>query len=238
MEKSLERTLFTEGRRLYRNGLQWGFECCDGWFLLLVDLTRNLEKLCENQEATSPMPVMAARQVKEKFGGLRFYLEDAAPAASKLIREAEHKALTICELCGEPGRLCQIGGWFQTLCDAHAKAWVRREHETNNGDEDPLTRGLFRVPPGIYPEDALGPAPLQPLSSKEATWLSGLEPGALAIRWLGGCCMMQVKVTEVTPETILCGPFRFSRLTGAELDPALGWTAAMSGSWIRTAEPD
>jgi len=56
MDRGLENTLFAEGRRLYRNRLPWGFECADGWFLLLVDLTRSLETICARQEATPGRP--------------------------------------------------------------------------------------------------------------------------------------------------------------------------------------
>lgn len=59
-------------------------------------------------------------QVKEKFGGLRFYINSAPDEVHKLIREAENKSLEICEVCGNPGKQ-RNGGWIKTLCEEHDK---------------------------------------------------------------------------------------------------------------------
>lgn len=59
-------------------------------------------------------------QVKEKFGGLRFYICAGNEQIWALIREAENESYKICEQCGEPGELYQ-GGWMRTLCEKHAK---------------------------------------------------------------------------------------------------------------------
>lgn len=58
-------------------------------------------------------------QVKEKFGGLRFYLDSpCSEKLSKMIDEAENESFATCEVCGEPG---SPGGkrWIKTLCDRH-----------------------------------------------------------------------------------------------------------------------
>lgn len=57
-------------------------------------------------------------QVKEKFGGLRFYVSgiDYPSPAYDLIAAAERESYTICELCGAPPRPQTGGGWIQTLC--------------------------------------------------------------------------------------------------------------------------
>lgn len=66
-------------------------------------------------------------QVKEKFGGLRVYLE-ADPGTdpfvyqmySKQVAQAEGRSYALCELCGEPG-FPRSGGWVRTLCDVHGE---------------------------------------------------------------------------------------------------------------------
>lgn len=62
-------------------------------------------------------------QIKEKFGGLRFYygLDEVGsdPGVADLIERAEQIAARICELCRAPGR-SRGGGWIKTLCDVHA----------------------------------------------------------------------------------------------------------------------
>lgn len=61
------------------------------------------------------------QQVKEKFGGLRFY---ATPDVEE-IEEIEARSETICEDCGAAGRTRNtppgtMYGWLRTLCDACA----------------------------------------------------------------------------------------------------------------------
>mgnify|MGYP000093879836 CR=1 FL=1 len=58
-------------------------------------------------------------QIKEKFGGLRFYVDGDAELLD-FIDEMEAKSLTVCEGCGKPGRP-RDGGWILTLCDECAK---------------------------------------------------------------------------------------------------------------------
>jgi hypothetical protein len=55
-------------------------------------------------------------QVKEKFGGLRFYYSDVVE--HEAIGEIEEKSFTICESCGESGVPRTIRHWVVTMCDA------------------------------------------------------------------------------------------------------------------------
>jgi len=55
-------------------------------------------------------------QVKQKFGGLRFYMNFETKEMSAAIYEAEKRAQETCEDCGKPGVL-RSGGWLETLCD-------------------------------------------------------------------------------------------------------------------------
>jgi hypothetical protein len=57
-------------------------------------------------------------QVKEKFGGLRFYINGASTEVHDIISKYENLSYEICEECGEPGTV-RGGGWIQTLCDKH-----------------------------------------------------------------------------------------------------------------------
>lgn len=56
-------------------------------------------------------------QVKEKFGGLRFYVGSASNEVDKLIEEAEDESYKICSECGKEGELRPKLGWVLTLCD-------------------------------------------------------------------------------------------------------------------------
>lgn len=59
-------------------------------------------------------------QVKEKFGGLRFYIANGNKEIRDRITKAENESYKICEQCGEPGEL-YVTGWWRTLCEKHAK---------------------------------------------------------------------------------------------------------------------
>lgn len=65
----------------------------------------------------SQVPV--AVQVKEKFGGLCFYVRGASEEQWNYIHFAETLSRRTCVKCGAPGRTNR-DGWHTTLCDAHA----------------------------------------------------------------------------------------------------------------------
>jgi hypothetical protein len=87
---------------------------------LIRDLSVGLEAICTRQVADAPEPVMVVQHVKEKLGGLRFYVNFASADANTLISKAEHRSTSICELCGRPGRLKNEGGWRRTRCETHS----------------------------------------------------------------------------------------------------------------------
>jgi hypothetical protein len=64
-------------------------------------------------------PQVVARQVKEKFGTLRFYYTGGDDVVRGIERMAEGMSAVMCEKCGAPGKPRQ-GGWIRTLCDEHA----------------------------------------------------------------------------------------------------------------------
>lgn len=74
----------------------------------------------ENLVITPKVNNVVAVQIKEKFGGLRFYYEGGDDQVSGMVRMAESWAAVTCEECGAPGKQ-QPGGWIKTLCDAHKK---------------------------------------------------------------------------------------------------------------------
>jgi len=76
-------------------------------------------------EETLKVPV--AVQVKEKFGGLRFYVQAATDKHYNYISFAESMSYVTCEECGAPGKR-YTDGWHTTLCDIHA-AMAGREQE-------------------------------------------------------------------------------------------------------------
>ena len=59
-------------------------------------------------------------QIKEKFGGLRYYADFSDGMRERtelLVRLAERVAARTCEKCGRPGEACTPSGfWRKTLC--------------------------------------------------------------------------------------------------------------------------
>jgi hypothetical protein len=59
-------------------------------------------------------------QVKEKWGGLRIYTDYSNKELDKVIYDAEHESLEVCEVCGQSGKL-RGKSWYYTSCDEHVK---------------------------------------------------------------------------------------------------------------------
>lgn len=82
-----------------------GANCGKGW-LKLVD---PLIELCEKLD-------VEVHQIKEKFGGLRFYVGQAPEEVHTLIQIAETESFKTCERCGADGKR-RPGGWIKVFCD-------------------------------------------------------------------------------------------------------------------------
>lgn len=57
-------------------------------------------------------------QVKEKYGGLRFYVYGIDDETQDYIEQIEQKSLQVCEYCGDPGKPRPLS-WVKTLCEEH-----------------------------------------------------------------------------------------------------------------------
>ncbi len=65
-------------------------------------------------------PAVRIVQVKEKYAGLRVYLEDVDQRADDLVRAAEAQAAEVCQECGYgPVKVVSRGGWLRRLCQRH-----------------------------------------------------------------------------------------------------------------------
>lgn len=125
----------------------WGFDIGDGWYPLIDMLcaklmypVRDLEYKCAEwykgeqlekakqdlEKAKKAIPV--ACQVKEKFGGLRFYVESATNEQYNYIDFIEAMSYRVCEDCGTmKDAMTYSCGWMRTLCPEHADQQYGRE---------------------------------------------------------------------------------------------------------------
>ena len=60
-----------------------------------------------------------------------------------------------------------------------------------------------------------------------------LKVGDIVTRMLGGKIPLELKVTEITDDLIICGAWTFSKNNGAEIDEDLGWNEETTGSYIK-----
>lgn len=95
------------------NGMGCGSSIGKGWLPIIIDLDEKLSKID---------PDYKINQIKEKFGGLRFYVSgNLDDDGYRLISEAERQSYKTCEICGKPGK-CEekdSGTWLATRCEEH-----------------------------------------------------------------------------------------------------------------------
>jgi hypothetical protein len=116
-EKELEQYLISIG------GLQYGyrtdippitnpgiFEICPGWYGIIKNLIEELLQAGWDKKLI---------QCKEKFGGLRFYIEGGTRHIHDIIRKYEKLSNETCEVCGEKGENMIINRWLTTRCQIH-----------------------------------------------------------------------------------------------------------------------
>ena len=96
-----------------------GFAISEGWWLIIERLCANIQHhLNWKNKESEVVPQVVVRQIKEKFGGLRFYYDGGDDEITGMVRMAESWADHTCETCGNKGER-RNGGWIRTLCDKH-----------------------------------------------------------------------------------------------------------------------
>lgn len=71
-----------------------------------------------NHKIPDAVPQVVVAQIKEKFGGLRFYYDGGDEQIFGMVRIAESWASHSCEECGALGT-SGGKGWIKTLCPVH-----------------------------------------------------------------------------------------------------------------------
>jgi hypothetical protein len=84
----------------------------EGWYSIIKDLIVELIDMGWDKRVV---------QCKQKFGGLRFYLETYPEGSGPIVTKYEKLSYETCETCGEKGEAKKINGWIHTLCDYHEK---------------------------------------------------------------------------------------------------------------------
>lgn len=113
----------------------FAISCGLGWKKIVLELAEELDKIWDGYQKKKGSDCWALLQVKEKFGGLRFYAgypedsgEDAKARVEKsyaAIDRAETEAWQTCERCGKPGHTTGKG-YIATVCEECEKRWNDR----------------------------------------------------------------------------------------------------------------
>lgn len=82
------------------------------------DIDRADQIMSEDYSITPKVNWIVIEQIKEKFGGLRFYYYGGDDQIQGMVTMAEIWAGRTCEKCGNKGTR-RDGGWIRTLCDEH-----------------------------------------------------------------------------------------------------------------------
>lgn len=91
------------------------FQCGDGWFKIIYDLSATIEQELLSMNVRERAKYSVA-QVKEKFGTLRFYMTETTESMREAIEIAEMLSGKTCEECGESGSE-RPGRWISVRCD-------------------------------------------------------------------------------------------------------------------------
>ena len=109
-----------------------GFAVSQGWWPILEKLCANIQHHIDWKNRESQVvPQVVVAQIKEKFGGLRFYYDGGDEQISGMVRMAEAWADVACEECGAIGTR-RSGGWIRTLCDVHEAEYQARKNNSND----------------------------------------------------------------------------------------------------------
>jgi hypothetical protein len=104
---------------LFKND-SFHFECGNGWYELINVLCSIIER--RQLRGSVPSDDVQITQIKEKFGGLRFYCHGVDDYCYGMIDFAEKISKRICEECGNPGKLLKTeSDWLYTACDEHIR---------------------------------------------------------------------------------------------------------------------
>jgi hypothetical protein len=101
------------------DGKYGGFAVGAGWYPIIEILCTNIQSHIDwRVKQGQDIAQVEVNQIKEKFGGLRFYYSGGDDEISGMVRMAEAWADVACEECGAAGTR-RSGGWVRTLCDVH-----------------------------------------------------------------------------------------------------------------------
>jgi len=112
MNKQNTDTLYERFAHLYRereretplknSKMRWGFQCEDGWYKIIYDMSKRIEKISNNTDhAVAIMEVS-----RNEDGTLKVDMRNCSPSVDILVTAAREQSRLTCEYCSySPARL-------------------------------------------------------------------------------------------------------------------------------------
>jgi len=104
----------------------------EGWWPIVESLCSQIQHHIDwRTKYGNIVPQVVVHQIKEKFGGLRFYYDGGDEQVRGMVSMAESWASNTCEICGVPSTK-QTTGWIKNVCDEHFNEIESRKKERIN----------------------------------------------------------------------------------------------------------
>jgi hypothetical protein len=116
--KKYKKIFRQKGLPMTQTAMCWGLDIGEGWHSLVDMLCGCIQSYIDHNKKYNPkITQVEAVQVKEKYGGLRFYTNGECEMIHGMIWLAEYMSNFICEDCGTTKEVIQNdNGWITTLC--------------------------------------------------------------------------------------------------------------------------
>ena len=116
---------------LAQSQMPWGFQCGDGWFNIVWELSEKLNSLALRDDSVEGS--LRVNEVRAEEGQLVVGLTNAAPDARDVVEHAQIKSQFTCELCGHaPSYLRKHPDFYQrVVCGRCMKKGKKRSYNKN-----------------------------------------------------------------------------------------------------------
>ena len=130
MDQELQNKLYEKYPKLFKQKdlpatqtcMCWGIETGPGWYWIIDNLCDCIQSYIDANKKEQVEVV----QVKQKFGGLRFYVTHSDRLIDGMIWLAEHYSYDTCEKCGSMHNITRTKGWIRTLCKECAEKEINQ----------------------------------------------------------------------------------------------------------------
>lgn len=120
MDEKLEKELYKKYPKLFRQKdlsmqetcMNWGICTGAGWYWIINELCSCIQGYIDANDKSQAEFV----QIKEKFGMLRAYIDNADDYIHGMVSLAESMSWQTCESCGAVENIVHTSGWVKTIC--------------------------------------------------------------------------------------------------------------------------